>query len=143
MLASVWFYIVANVDKIEREQRAAQEQAREKERRRLISIANQALDGKLGDTRDQRDAAQATAQQFLGNRPPDQLDFDDLADWEKMHQYAKALAQGGNPKRPVLARELREKARQRRELDDINRTIDASPAGRPQRRQAEQRELYG
>jgi hypothetical protein len=141
LMAELWFRGNERVDDTEREQRADRDRARDKERKRLIHIAKLALDGKLGETRDDRDAAQATAQTYLGNMPPEQCDYDTLRDWEKMHQHAKAIAEGRNPTRPTLSRDRKREAQRKRELDDIDGAIDAQPAGKPQRH--EQGSLYG
>jgi hypothetical protein len=138
MLAELWFYSVEHTKDIEKEQALTRERERETDRKRLIHIASLALDGKLGDTRDARDAAMATAQQFLGMYAPDQCDYDTLRDWDKMHHYALEVAKGGNPQRPKLSRDRKREAAQRREMADVEDAIDAVPAGRPRAEYAQQ-----
>jgi hypothetical protein len=140
--AADWWHTYEHTDEIIREQATRRAREQESERKRLILLARKALDGKLGESASDRDDARSTAQTFL-RQAPEHCSDDDLSDWMLMHQYAKQLSAGRKVPRPVLARDRREQERKQRELDDINRTIDAAPAGRPQQRRAEQRELYG
>lgn len=138
-LAEKWFSGAENQEQILRSQRIDREKEREKERCRMIRVAKLALENKLGETREDRDAAQATAQKMLGNGFPDQCDFHELRDWERVHRYSRAIARGENPPRPTLWRERKQRAQQRRYLDDVNGAIDAMPAGKPRQQYEQQR----
>lgn len=135
-----WWNTYENLDRILKEHAAARRGEQQRERKRLILLAKQALDGKLGETPSGRDDARSTAQTFL-RQVPEQCSDDDLGDWMKMHQYTKRLASGARINRPRLAADARKEAAQRKELDDIDGAIDAAPAGKP--RGYEQGSLYG
>jgi hypothetical protein len=124
-LAQLWFYCTSHESDIMAAKRADAEREREIDRRRLISIAKLALDGKLGDSRDDRDAAQATAQKFIGAKPPEQLLYWELSDWKKMHDYSKKITNGEHPKRPMLHRDLLERRQRERDLNDIDDSLGA------------------
>jgi hypothetical protein len=130
-LAEKWFSGFENQEQVLRDQRLDREKEREKERCRMIRIAKLALECKLGETREDREAAQATAQRMLGNNVPDQCDFHELRDWERMHRYARAVARGENPPKPTLWRERKQRAQQRREIEELDDAIGAAPAGKP------------
>lgn len=139
-IAAHWWHTRENTPRILREHELDRRKRESDERRRLILLAKQALDGKLGDSASSRDDARATAQTYL-RQVPEQCSDDDLADWMRMHQYAKRLASGWRGERPKLASDLRKEAAQQREMDDIDGAIGAAPAGKPQGH--EQRSLYG
>ncbi len=141
-MAQLWFYLTAHATEIAKARRDEAERENEKDRKRLIRVAKLALDGKLGDTRDERDSAQATAQHYL-RTAPENCDYDTLRDWEKMHQYAKRIANGESPKPPRLAADVRKEQQQARELADIQGAVDAVPYGKPQTPRAEQQHLGG
>lgn len=130
-LAELWFFGVENRSDIERSQRSDREKEREKERCRMIRVAKLAQECKLGESREDREAAQETANKVLGNRVPEECDFHELRDWERMHRYSRAIARGENPTKPTLWRERKQRAQQRRALDDVNGAIGATPAGKP------------
>jgi len=140
MFAQLWFHGIEHRAEIEHAQALDRRKEREKERCRMILIAKLALENKLGETREDRDAAQATAQQMLGNGLPDQCDYHELRDWERMHRYARAVARGENPPKPTLWRERKQRAQQRRDIDELDGAIGATPAGKP-RPQYEQQGL--
>jgi hypothetical protein len=140
MFAELWFHSVEKVSDVERAQRLDREKEREKERCRMVRTAKLALESKLGDTREERDSAQATAQHMLGNGLLEQLGYNELRDWERMHRYARAVARGDSPPRPTLWRERKRESQQRRELEDIDGAIGAIQAWKP-RTQYEQQEL--
>ena len=129
-LAKLWFYIHENASRIESAHAAERQQAEAKEKVRLVKIARLALEGKLGDTHEARDDARATAQHYL-HQSPEHCSIDDLHDWEKMHVYAKQIAQGNTVKRPKLAAEVRREQEQRRSLSDLDECIGAVQASRP------------
>ena len=127
-LAGLWFHATENSSRIASAIKDGKERDAEKERARLVRIAKLALDGKLGDSPMARDTAQATAQQYLSNMP-EFCDDDTLADWEKMHQYAKRVANGEKPSRPRLAADIRAEQARRREMADIHDSIGAAYGG--------------
>ena len=137
-----WWNTTENMDRILREHEASRRAEQQRERKRLILLAKQALEGKLGDSSTARDDARATAQTYL-RQAPEQCSDDDLGDWMKMHQYAKRLAGGARVSRPRLAADARKEASSRRELDDIDDAIGAAPAGKPTYRHAEQQGFGG
>lgn len=122
-LAQLWFYGVENRDRIEAEQKRTRDLENEKDRTRLVRLSKLALDGKLGETHDERDAAKATAQNYIGSMPPERCSVDELQDWEKMHRYARAVSKGEPATRPTLSRDLKQQARQRRELAEIDEAL--------------------
>lgn len=138
-LASIWFYGSENLGKIESERQRDRECELEKDRRRIIRLARLAIEGSLGGTRDSRDNARSTAQQFLGSSNLEQLGYHELRDWEKMHRYTLRVTAGENIARPVLWRDRKRKLERDNELKDIETAIDAVPAGKPR---SVQRELY-
>lgn len=133
-LAELWFRGVEQFESIERERRADRDRDREKDRRRLIRIAGQAFDGKLGETREARETAQATVQRFIGNVPLEQLEYDALRDWEKVHHYTLAKAAGENPLRPTLSRDRAAQAAQKRQMEDLHSAVNAADGQRPVQR---------
>jgi hypothetical protein len=135
LLAELWFRGVEQADEIARSQRLDRAKELEKERERMIRVAKIALDGKLGDTRESREAAQATANKFIGTFHPEQCDYHQLRDWDRMHRYSRAMARGEKPPMPTLWRQRQQKARQQLEIDDINNSIPAEQAGRPRTEQ--------
>jgi hypothetical protein len=137
LCARHWWNTFENTDRILREHAAQKIADQQKERKRLILLAKQALDGKLGESPSARDDARSTAQTLL-RQAPEHCSNDDLDDWIKMHQYAKRLASGWRGDRPKLAVDLRREAAQKREMNDIDSAIDARPAQKPY----EQREMY-
>jgi|WetSurMetagenome_2_1015567.scaffolds.fasta_scaffold30422_4 hypothetical protein len=137
-LAQLWFYCVSHAQEISAAKRAEQKREQEKERRRMISIAKLALDGKLGDSHDDRDAARATAQRFIGSKPPEQLSYWELSDWEKMHAYSRRVANGEDAKRPVLYRDRMEQRRVEREMNEVGDSIGAVDGSRPVRYRQQQ-----
>lgn len=141
-LAQLLFYSIEHDPEIAKAKRDEAAKETEKDRRRLIRVAKLALDGKLGETRDERDGAQATAQHYL-RQAPENCSDDDLHDWEKMHQYAKRVANGESPPRPRLAADIHKERQQARELDDINDAVDASRGGRPATPRREQQQFVG
>jgi hypothetical protein len=136
-LAKIWFYSTENSGDIAKNLIADRERENEKDRKRLIRVAKLALDGKLGESRDERDNAQATAQTYIQNAP-ENCTYDDLRDWEKMHQYAKRITNGERVERPRLAADIRREKEQARSLADMHETIGAAQANRPK---AEQRQF--
>jgi len=130
LCAAHWWNTFENLDRILREHAAAKREEQQRERKRLIALAKQAVDGKLGETSSARDDARSTAQTFL-RQVPEQCSDDDLSDWMKMHQYAKRLATGARVSRPLLEADLRKKAAADRELRDIDVAIGGDVCGRP------------
>jgi hypothetical protein len=140
MCAWHWWHTFENSKRILETHTSEMEIRKADERRRLMKLAQEALDGHLGTSQEERNNARATAQSSLGydlGRCSD----DDLSDWKKMHDYAKVLARNPSAKRPRLARDARKEADQRRSLQDLDKAIDATPAGRP--RAVPQREMFG
>jgi len=129
-MAQLWFHCTENAGDIAAELRASREREREKERQRLVRCCKQALDGKLGNTKQEADEARAVAQRFV-NGPPESCTYDDLRDWEKLHQHAKRVAAGEKVARPVLSIDRKKKAEQARSMVDLDAAIGAAQAGRP------------
>jgi len=124
-MAQLWFHSVQNASHIAEEQRAVRDAERYQEVLRMAQYGRLALQGKLGKTAEDRKNAQATAQQFLGAGDPGRLSYDELHDWTLMHKHQLAIARGQNPKRPVLSRDRRQQAAQRKDLQDIDQAIGA------------------
>lgn len=133
-LAMIWFHSIENSGDIAKALVADRERDNEKDRKRLIRVAKLALDGKLGESRDERDNAQATAQTYIRNAP-ENCTYDDLRDWEKMHQYAKRITNGERVERPRLAADIRREKEQARSLADMHESIGAAQADRPRAEQ--------
>lgn len=131
LLAAQWWRIFEHGDEIAEAKRQDRDTEWQKKRTRLVRLGKQALDGKLGDTREQCDDARATAQTYL-RQSPEHCSDDDLRDWEKMHRYAKKIASGLQVNRPRLAADLRREAEQRRSVADMDDAIGAAQYGRPQ-----------
>lgn len=140
VLAAHWWNTRENMERVLGYAAAKQRDEAQVERKRLILLAKQALDGKLGETAQERDDARSMAQSMV-KQAPEYCSDDDLSDWLKMHQYSKKLAKGWRGERPKLAADVRREADQRRSLRDLDRAIDATPAGRP--RAVPQREMFG
>jgi hypothetical protein len=139
-LARLWWTTKENIPRIHAAHAAQKREDQRKERKRLILLAKQALDGHLGDSASVRDDARSTAQTYL-RQAPEQCSDDDLSDWMLMHQHCKALSSGKNPPRPKLARDVRAEEAQRQSLYDIEQSIDATPAAKP--RAVRQGEIWG
>ena len=134
-LAQMWFYVNENAVKINAAREADRAVENLKDRARLIRLAKTALEGHLGDTREQRDDAQATAQTYL-RQPPEHCSDDDLHDWEKMHAYAKRVAVGCAAKqRPRLAADVRAEREKARSLADMHDSIGAVNSSKPRAEQ--------
>ena len=138
--AAHWWHTRNNMERISKFHAAKGRDEAQNERRRLILLAKQALDGKLGESAQEKDDARATAQSIL-RQQPEYCSDDDLSDWIKMHQYCKKLARGWRGEKPKLAADLRREAEQRKQMADLDRAIDASPAWAP--RGSVQEEMFG
>jgi len=138
MCAWLWWSILGSQERILGEHKKAQDNRRNVERQRLVKLAVQALDGKLGATNEDRDQARSTVQNMLGYNPERASDYD-LADWAKMHAHQKELRRNPNAKAPRLWADIKREREQRRQLAEVNAAIDATPAGKP----AMQKEMFG
>lgn len=124
MLATLWFRGIEQKERIEREHRQERLEEQSKDRRRLIRLAQEAYAGRLGDTRESREAAQTTAQRFVGC-DPENATWEVLTDWWAMHLYARATVQGRKCKRPMLHRDRIQQKKQREILNDADAAIGA------------------
>lgn len=129
-VAAHWFHTFENMERVLRHHAARHQGEVEQERRRLCTLARQALDGKLGENAQERDDAKTTAQSYL-KRSPEYCSDDELSDWLKMHQHAKRVARGWRGPLPKLSTDIRREAQQRSDLNDIDAGIGAERAGRP------------
>lgn len=122
MLAMNWFRGVEQQERIEREHRQERLEEQSKERRRLIRLAQEAYAGRLGDTRESREAAQSTAQRFVGG-DPENATWEVLTDWWAMHLYARATVQGRKCRRPMLHRDRVQQKKRDEILNDVDAAI--------------------
>lgn len=130
MCAWLWWAILESQDRILGEHKSRQDNALATERQRLIRLACEALDGKLGRNRAEQDAARSTAQNYLGF-DPNRATNHQLGDWKRMHDYAKELQRNPSAKKPRLHADIERERQQRTQLADVERAIDAQPAGKP------------
>ena len=140
MFAWSWWATFENTKRVLKVHAAQKRVEQQVERKRLMKLCLEALDGHLGQSREDRDNAQATAQKMIGH-DPERCSDDDLSDWWLMHNYAKRVARWPNAPRPKLARDVRAEEAQRRSLRDIEGAIDAIPAAKP--RAVRQGETWG
>lgn len=140
ILARQFFVGIERHADIEREQRMTKAAEQRKERQRLIGLARSAKTGTLGNGKAQQANAKSTAQTFLGIGDPESETTEALQDWHAMHIYGLAVSAGKNIKRPVLNRDRKAQAQQRRDLRDIDDAIGAvSSTAAPS---VEQRSLF-
>ena len=135
-LAMIWFYSTENAGDIAKALIADRERDNEKDRKRLIRVAKLALEGKLGESRDDRDSAHATAQTYIRNAP-ENCTYDDLRDWEKMHRFAKRIANGERAERPRLSVDVKREKEQARSIADMDDSIGSVQASRPRAEQTQ------
>lgn len=138
MLAWLWFSMRDNQDRILGHHKGERDNRIALERQRLVKLACQALDGKLGGSNEERDAARECAHSLLGPNP-DRCSDHDLSDWSKMHQHQKELRRNPNAKKPRLWADVRREREQRAQLNDIDQGIGSVPAAKPRM----QREMFG